>query len=204
MKTPSTLAALLACGSLLLGGCQDSAPSPAEAPPADAATPSPTPEASAAPAPAADGGATLALEGDGLRVFVLPSGSARPIPFGTDPVQTLEMLEAVRGEPPSNLGKNPDCGEQFAEWSDGLLVWFDNDEFVGWALADTAAELSTVDGLKIGSTRAQLEGGGSVVEIAPSSLGVEFTAGGVAGLLASDAPDARVTHLWAGMACIAR
>ena len=33
--------------------------------------------------------------------------------------------------------------------------------------------------------------------------GVAFTAGGVAGLLASDAPDAPVTHLWAGMACIA-
>lgn len=199
MSARQILAAGWAGGAVLLGGCGDPAPEARDAPPV--AT---TPEPSAAPAAAAgDSGATLALEGDGLRVFVLPSGSARPIPFGTDPVQTLEMLEAARGEPPSNLGQNPDCGEQFAEWSDGLLVWFDNEAFTGWSLAHTAAPLATVDGLKIGSTRAQLQSGGRVVEIVPSARGVAFVAGSVAGLLASDAPDARVTHLWAGMACIA-
>lgn len=199
MRARQILAAGWVSGAVLLGGCGDPAPEARGAPSVAS-----TPEPSAAPAAAAgDSGATLALEGDGLRVFVLPSGSARPIPFGTDPVQTLELLEAARGEPPSNLGQNPDCGEQFAEWSDGLLVWFDHEAFAGWSLADTAAPLSTVDGLKIGSTRAQLQSGGRVVEIAPSARGVAFTAGGVAGLLASDAPDARVTHLWAGMACIA-
>ena len=199
MRARQLLAAGWVSGAVLLGGCGDPAPEARDAPPAAS-----TPEPSAAPAVAAgDSGATLALEGDGLRVFVLPSGSARPIPFGTDPVQTLELLEAARGEPPSNLGQNPDCGEQFAEWSDGLLVWFDHEAFAGWSLADTAAPLSTVDGLKIGSTRAQLQSGGRVVEIAPSARGVAFTAGGVAGLLASDAPDAPVTLPWAGMAYIA-
>jgi|TARA_R110000822_G_scaffold56144_1_gene141979 hypothetical protein len=199
MRARQLLAAGWVSGAVLLAGCGDPAPEARDAPSVAS-----TPEPSAAPAAAAgDSGATLALEGDGLRVFVLPSGSARPIPFGTDPVQTLELLEAARGEPPSNLGQNPDCGEQFAEWSDGLLVWFDHEAFAGWSLADTAAPLSTVDGLKIGSTRAQLQSGGRVVEIAPSARGVAFTAGGVAGLLASDAPDAPVTHLWAGMACIA-
>ena len=41
-------------------------------------------------------------------------------------------------------------------------------------------------------------------DIGRSTLGIEFTAGGLAGILESEAPDARVQHLWAGVACLGR
>jgi hypothetical protein len=56
----------------------------------------------------------------------------------------------------------------------------------------------------LGTTRTELENGASVARIAKSSLGEEFTAGDVAGLLDSAAADARVSNLWAGATCIAR
>ena len=75
---------------------------------------------------------------------------------------------------------------------------------VGWSLASTGSPLSTAGGLMLGTTRSELENGASVARIAKSSLGEEFTAGDVAGLLDSTAADARVTNLWAGATCIAR
>ena len=201
---------------LLLAGCADRAPDPvpeAAAPPPATTTPT-TPDAQAEAEVASDATATaaapstpataLALEGEGLRVFILSSGSARPIPFGTAKTQTLDMLGAVLGGPPSDLGENIDCGATRASWPDGLTAWFVQDEFVGWSVASADAAVSTVDGLSVGDTRTELENGGTVVEVMPSSLGTEFTAGGVAGLLESPEPDARVTHLWAGATCIAR
>ena len=165
------------------------------------ATPEPTasePTASEQPA------ATLALEGEGLRIFVLPSGSARPVAFGTGKAETLAMLRKVLGAAPTGESGNSDCGATRVRWPGGLATWFADDAFVGWSLGPDGSGLSTVDGIAIGSTRVELEGGGTVVEIAPSSLGTEFSAGQVAGLLDSAGPDARVTHLWAGRTCIAR
>jgi hypothetical protein len=63
--------------------------------------------------------------------------------------------------------------------------------------------LTTVSGIGLGSTRAELEAAYDA-EVAPSSLGIEFHAGGLAGLLDSSRPDARVVSLWAGLACVAR
>ena len=83
-------------------------------------------------------------------------------------------------------------------------MWFVEEAFAGWSLGPDGSGVSTVDGIAIGSTRDALESGGSVVAIAPSSLGTEFSAGNVAGLLGSADAGAVVTHLWAGQACIAR
>lgn len=166
--------------------------------PTDQAAPAATPPAEP------ESATVLALEGDGLRAIIKSSGAARPLPFGTEREAALRMLEAVRGVPPDEQGESADCGAEFATWADGFQVWFARGAFVGWAVRGTDAALSTVDRLRVGTTRAQLEDGGTLAEIAPSSLGVEFTAGGVAGLLASDASDAPVTHLWAGATCIAR
>jgi hypothetical protein len=43
-----------------------------------------------------------------------------------------------------------------------------------------------------------------VPEISQTSLGTEFDAGGLSGVLSGRGPDARIEGLWAGMACIAR
>jgi len=114
------------------------------------------------------------------------------------------MLESVQGAPPSGQGENIDCGATSAVWPDGLTVWFARDKFVGWSVASAASTLSTAGGLKVGSTRVEVENGASVAEIVRSSLGEEFRAGGVGGLLESADADARVTNLWAGAVCIAR
>lgn len=211
MRNPMLFVLLLA-----LGGCNqpdaDLAPDERE-PPAvarsPAAMPAADPPATDQP-PAADDvtmpatAAKLALDGEGLRIFIVETGSSRLIPFGIDKAEALGMLEAVQGAPPSDRGENIECGATNAIWADGLTVWFDRARFVGWSVASAASPLSTVGGLKVGSTRAEVENGASVARIAPSSLGEEFTAGGVAGLLDSADAEARVSNLWAGVACIAR
>ncbi len=151
--------------------------------------------------PAADS-AYLALEGGGLRVFLAATGSARPLPFGTPSADAMSVLSAVFGTEPTERGENVDCGVEYARWENGLMTWFANGAFVGWSL-ERGSTLTTVSGIGLGATRAELEAVYDA-EIAPSSLGEEFTAGSLAGLLESPASDARVQHLWSGQTCIAR
>ncbi|HSK18328.1 MAG TPA: hypothetical protein VK912_04265 [Longimicrobiales bacterium] len=157
-----------------------------------------------APAPPISSGteATLALEGEGLRIFLVPSGSARPIPFGTPKSATMEMLRTVLAVAPREEGHSEDCGVDFATWGNGLTVRFARDSFAGWSVGP-GSTLTTASGLGVGSTRAELEDA-YAAEIGRSTLGIEFTAGGLAGTLESEAPDAQVQHLWAGVACLGR
>lgn len=146
-------------------------------------------------------GVALALEGEGLRFFDIQTGSASPIPFGTPAELTLSALAATAGGEIAEEGASAECGNQYARLANGLTIWLRQDKFVGWSLREPP--LTTAGGIGIGSTRAELE---SVYDarIVESSLGVEFSAGGLAGVLASDSPDARVQNLWAGETCIAR
>lgn len=103
---------------------------------------------------------------------------------------------------PVEQGENADCAAKYARWENGLTVWFANGRFAGWSL-DRGSRLTTVNGIGLGTTRAELHAAYNL-EVVRSSLGEEFTIGGMAGLLESAAPDARVQHLWAGQTCIAR
>jgi hypothetical protein len=147
--------------------------------------------------------AELALEGEGLRLFLRSGGSARPLSFGTPAADVLRAVDAATGSAPSERGESADCGAEYARWSDGPTVWLDNGRFVGWSLRGERASLTTPTGVGIGTTRAEIESA-HTVRVADSSLGIEFTVGGLAGLLESSAPDGRVTALWAGEACIMR
>ncbi len=206
--------ALLLFFAIELAGC--SQPNPAEADTAVSAT---TPSAADrepadttatppqgsigspnGPTPAAS---KLALDGEGLRIFNVASGAARPIPFGTAKTETMRIIETVLAAAPTEQGENLDCRATRATWADGLTAWFTDDRFVGWSLGDDSPTLTTAAGLTVGSTRVALESA-YAADIAPSTLGTEFTAGGLAGLLDGDGADARVTNLWAGNACIAR
>ena len=90
------------------------------------------------------------------------------------------------------------------DWAPGFTVLFDGAGFAGWSVREGAAGAPrTAAGLGIGSTRADLDAAYSAT-VGPSTLGTEFTAGGIAGLLDGAGPDAVVTNLWAGNACIAR
>lgn len=145
----------------------------------------------------------LALEGEGLRVFAVPIGSANPIPFGIPEADAMKMLTTANGAPPLSQGKNIDCGATSATWKNGLTVWFTKGQFAGWSVGKSDHKLTTASGIGLGSSRADLDAAYDT-KVSTSSLGAEFNAGGVAGLLASLRADARVTNLWAGVACLGR
>jgi hypothetical protein len=152
-----------------------------------------------APAPAA--APALVLEGAGIRI---PSASPpRTLAFDTAEAETIDVLAKAFGGPPTEQGENEECGGggmKFAEWKDELTAWFLDGRFAGW---DSKGGLKTLEGIGIGSGRAEvatLPG----FEVEESTLGTEFRAGGLSGILASKAAGARVTHLWGGATCVFR
>jgi hypothetical protein len=156
-------------------------------------------DATAPAAPIADRRAVV-LEATGLRVVNSEGGAARPLAFGMPADQTLQALTAAFGRPPVERGTNAECGAgplEIVQWEGGFTALFQEDRFAGWG---AGAGLATVDGIGIGSTRRDLERSQDP-QIEPSSLGTEFSAGGLGGILASDDPGAEITELWAGVTC---
>jgi hypothetical protein len=162
--------------------------------------------ARAAPAtPTVESSPRLAVEPEGLRWFLQPSGSARPVPFGRQENEVLASLERVLG--PATQGINRDCGAgpvQVASWPNGLSLVFQDDRFVGWGLARwPKGQIATAAGIAPGSTRAELESAYDA-DVIQTSLGTEFSAGGLHGVLDGTTAGARITDMWAGVSCVAR
>lgn len=189
------LLGLVACGpapSQEDGANAAAAPVPAA--PANAAATAPAAASASRPAP-------LLLEGEGLRLA--GASPPRTISFDTAEAATIEALTAALGGPPTERGANAECGEgalEFAEWKDRMTVWFQDGRFAGW---DSKGDLKTAGGVGLGSTRADVAALPGF-EVEESTLGTEFRVSGVSGLLASNAADARVTHLWDGATCVFR
>jgi hypothetical protein len=183
---------LSACGP----GASQSDRSENQAVPANAAAAG----AAAAPkpaVPAAEVAVPLVLEGSGLR---LASGT---LPFGTPKAAAVEAVAKALGRAPSERGRNEDCGGggmEFAEWKDEVRLWFEEGNFAGW---DSNGGLKTAGGVGLGSGRAQVAALAGF-EVEESTLGTEFRAGGLSGILASEAPGAKVTNLWGGATCVFR
>ena len=120
-------------------------------------------------------------------------------------MEVLGSLEKIRG--PAKIGVNQNCGAgavRIATWPDGLSVIFQDNRFVGWGLSSRAgSDVATAAGIRPGSTRIELEAT-YVVTINQSSLGSEFSAGALHGVLDSASAEARVTDMWAGVNCVAR
>ena len=129
----------------------------------------------------------LAVEADGLRLVDPASGAARALPFGMPQEQLLALLEGFRG--PADGGTNPECGAgpvDYAAWADGLTLNFQESRFAGWALDQRAqGSHATMSGIGPGSTRRELEAAYEI-EVEQTSLGIEFTAGGIGGILDGD------------------
>ncbi|WP_426038432.1 hypothetical protein [Brevundimonas sp. DC300-4] len=163
------------------------------------------PSTAVTPDPAAAEKPKLAVDSEGLRWF-LPNGSARPLAFGMPEAEVLASLERVRG--PAGKGVNQDCGAgpvQYANWSDGLSLVFQNGEFAGWGLDRRASgALATSNGVGPGTTRATLEDSFGLVTFQNTSLGSEFAGGGIFGVLNGTGPEAKITDMWAGVSCVAR
>ncbi|HEX8572032.1 MAG TPA: hypothetical protein VF759_04715 [Allosphingosinicella sp.] len=157
--------------------------------------------AAPAPAPAEAALAPLQLEGHGLRISGAAPGTE--LPFNTPKAATIDALTKALGRPPTELGENEECGGgalEFAAWEGQITAWFESGRFAGW---DNKGKLKTPQGIGIGSSRseiARLRG----LEVEDSTLGTEFRAGGLSGILDSKGPDAKVTDLWGGSTCVFR
>ena len=159
--------------------------------------PSPTPAAEAEPQ------VLLNLTGGALSFVDPNSGRARELAFGTERAVIERAVEAALGAPVER-GSNGECGEgamDFARMPGGLLVWFQEGKFVGWFLDGRGgAKLTTASGIGVGSTRKALLDVYDA-EISESSLGEEFTAGELSGLLSGAEASAKVTAIWSGQVC---
>jgi hypothetical protein len=147
----------------------------------------------------------LALDLGGLRLVNTATGATRSLSFGMKEADVLSVLTNLRGRP-RNRGVNEECGAGplgFAQWKDGLTLQFQNDRFVGWSVNDRSPgsnRLTTIAGIGVASTRTALQTAYTVT-VSQTSLGTEFTAGQLGGLLSSTRQNARVTDLWSGTTC---
>lgn len=209
-RLPPILVLGLLSGASACSADPDPAETPAREPLEQASPPAVSASASPEATPAAATSATaaaprLAVEAEGLRWFLQPSGSARPIAFGSPENEVIASLERLRGS--SDQGTNENCGAgpvQVARWPDGLSVIFQDGRFVGWGLGRSASgAIATAAGIGPGSTRAELDAAYNAT-VSRSSLGSEFSAGGLYGVLDGASADARITDMWAGVSCVAR
>lgn len=147
----------------------------------------------------------IALDVEGLRLVDAGSGSTRPLEFGTGIDQTVEVVTRQLGQP-RDRSVNQECGAgplTFVTWNNGLNLLFSDDKFAGWSINDRAATteaLTTIAGIGLGSTRSELTEAYDV-SFEETTLGYEFVAGELYGILSSSAPDAQITSLWAGVSC---
>ena len=146
----------------------------------------------------------LGLDADGLRIVNPESGSTRPIAFGDSMAAVMRQLVALRG--PAERARNEECGAgpiDVASWSDGLRLAFQDDLFVGWSVDGRqpgAEAFTTLAGLGVQSPRTVLDSAYAAT-VEETSLGTEFAAAGLYGILDSAQPDARVETMWAGVSC---
>ena len=147
---------------------------------------------------------TVQLAADGLALA--SSAGSRHLAFNGAHDATVQAVTAVLGEP-ADQGTNPECGAgplDSVDYKGGLALFFQDGKFVGWDLdGRDGSSLKTAGGIGIGSTLQQLRDAGDVA-VQDTSLGIEFTAGEMSGLLTANRPEGKITSLWAGTICAFR
>lgn len=148
----------------------------------------------------------LSLAPDGLQLVEANSGKTYPIPFGTPEKDTVDRVAKARGAVVDE-GANDECGAgpvDYANFEGNVSLIFQEGKFAGWSINDGGdAKVTTMAGIGLGSTRKALEAAYTTT-VEESSIGTEFMAGELSGLLSDKGPDAKVTDIWAGVTCIAR
>ena len=206
------LTASLVC---VASGCSGSSDSAEPAPPASS-SPSATPSASVPSAPAATVAPSpvpsvavpaFVLEPDGLGVRVGDS-QIRHLPFETTTAE--EITRVVKTTLGSGQAQDlPECGQgpRRSYAAKGFSVLLDGTRFVGWFEQGAPARtLSSVDGVHLGITLAQLKKLRPRVQVTNDTLGPEFgeEPTGISGFLDGTAAGNRVTRLYAGESCFFR
>ncbi|MFQ4135513.1 hypothetical protein PGN35_004265 [Nodosilinea sp. PGN35] len=201
-KPALRLSALLPLGLALLlttAACTRTPEAPTAndtAPPAGAVDPAPGDQVD-------DVQSLLALSGEGLQLVGDRTGSTTTLEFGSAIELVADAVTSILGEPLES-GENSECGsgpQTITQWPRGLVLHAANGEFIGWsARPEPDAALTTMAGVGVGSSRSELDAA-YTVEVFASTLGTEFSAGSLFGILSSPAPDAVIEHLWAGTTC---
>lgn len=152
------------------------------------------------------GNPAIGLDPDGLGVVGL-SGVPKDLKFGLGQAEAVRIL-AEDYEVAGKASTNAECGAgpiDFVEWPSGLSTLFQEGKFVGWSLNRRATRgPTTMAGIRPGSTRAELVAAYSGVKIEETTLGQEFDAGGLYGILDGAGPDAKIDAMWAGTSCVFR
>lgn len=160
----------------------------------------------------------LILTSNALQVVNINTGSTSEIPFGKPLDQMIEIITNVLQSKPKTIGINSECAAgplKMASWNNGLTVVFQKKEseskasetnwqFVGWFVGSNSKnskEISTMAGIGIGSTRAEMESA-YVLSVSKTSLGYEFsTSSGLFGIFDGSNKEAKITSLWSGLSC---
>lgn len=161
---------------------------------------------------------SLVLTSDALQLVDQITGSSNELPFGTPENQLIEIINNTLESKAISIIVNAECGAgplKMVAWSNGLTLVFQENNtksaepktdwlFQGWLIDGTkegANKLTTMAGLGIGSTLAEMQSAYEI-EVKKTSLGQEFsTASGLFGILDGTGKDAKIIHLWAGVSC---
>ena len=191
--------------ALALGACGQAQDAP-QAPPSGEATQAASPSAPAkAATPSA--AAVVALDADGLRFVTADTGRTSLLAFGAKRAMVeAAVARATGGKPQRSVSEECPAGPtQFTRFGE-LQLAFQEGLWIGWALGG-ASPVTTMDGIGIGSTRAEVERTRNLTMIPESTLDEEFVLGSaeqetaIGGVFATPGPEGRVAYLWAGVAC---
>jgi len=201
------------------GAVTDPSPTPEGDAQSTAVEPDPTaePEATAEPEPPttepeptepAAPTYALALDGSGLQLVNAEDGSIQTLEFGVATSQEVtRALDTILGEPGVTTPSSPECPNGAADdivYADaGLSLEIAGDStLLAWSLRPEST-LTTLTGIGIGSTRAELDTA-YVPDYFESTLGFEFSVTGLGGILEGEGPEAVITILWGGGICAFR
>lgn len=156
-------------------------------------------------APAPERGAkTIVLAPDGLTIGGA-AGAPKRLAFGGAQAGVLADVNAALGAP-KEQGNQEECpaGPLYqALYASGLQVTFQDGEFVGWS-AREGSPFRTAQGIGPGSTVSELKKAYPAATVEESSLGHEFAAGELYGVVTGPSDTARVEVMFAGTNCIFR
>ena len=148
------------------------------------------------------GAASIVLAPDGLTI----SGpTPKRLAFGGAQASVLADVGAALGEP-NEQGIQEECpaGPLYhALYASGLQVVFQDDKFVGWS-AREGSSFRTEQGIGAGSTVSELKKAYPAATVEESSLGHEFAAGDLYGVVTGPSDTAAVEMMFAGTNCIFR
>lgn len=148
-------------------------------------------------------GPSITLASDGLGVIA--DGLPRQLAFGAARPRVLAEVGGVLGQP-TEQGMQEECpaGPLYqVRYAGGLQLVFQDSAFVGW-FAQPGSTLRTAREIGPGSTLAQLKAAYPAVKVEETSLGHEFDAGELWGIV-TDTTDAGVVEvIFAGINCIFR